>query len=506
MKGYRLYGYGRLWLASLGLLLLLGATSAGSGAARAEAQATCDVGLQEMVDLASPGETIDVPACLFRESVTVDKPLTLEATPGAEIRGSDVWTKWKRKSGRWTSAATVPAFYTHGQCDPGTKRCLWAEQVFLDGQPLAQVASKPSAGQFAVDRSRRVTLGQNPTGKTVEVTTRDAWVQGEADNVTVRGFRMRHSANDAQTGAVDPEGHSYWTIEDNILSDAHGAVVSLDDGHDNALIGNDVSRGGQQGVNGNGEGDLVQANKIHANNTEGFSTGWEAGGLKMALAKDLTLDANEVYDNKGPGLWCDIDCENVTYSNNRIHHNQNAGIFFEISDGAKIYGNKLWENGWGYRDWGWGAGILVSSSKNAEVYDNTLAWNADGITIISQDRPADFGEAVDRWKTVTGNDVHDNAIIREHACCDYWDNLALAWLQDWDGVMFGPASNNRAAYNRYWHPSAEDEPRFAWADEDYARVEDFNATPGEENSRYLTDAEKDQTLAAAGLPRSPEPR
>jgi hypothetical protein len=32
-------------------------------------------------------------------------------------------------------------------------RCLWAEQVFLDGRALAQVA---------VDRSRRVTVGQTP--------------------------------------------------------------------------------------------------------------------------------------------------------------------------------------------------------------------------------------------------------------------------------------------------------------------------------------------------------
>lgn len=33
--------------------------------------------------------------------------------------------------------------------------------------------------------------------------------------------------------------------------------------------------------------------------------------------------------------------------------------------------------------------------------------------------------------------------------------------------------------NRYWHPTGEDEARFAWADEDYARIAYFNATPGE---------------------------
>lgn len=505
------------------LLVLIGAVLAlmgvaGPGTQRAVAQednpilegsSACDTSLRRLIDGAQPGATVEVPACLYRESITVDKPITLNAAAGAEIRGSDVWSAWRKTDKQWLSKAKVPDFYTHGECDEGTERCLWAEQVFLDGQPLKQVAAKPRAGQFAVDRSRRIVLGQNPSGHEVEVTTRTEWILGAADDVTVEGFRMRHSANDAQTGAIDVEGHSNWTIRDNVLSDAHGTVVVLNDGRENALVDNDIFRGGQQGVSGNGTGNLVQNNEIHDNNTEGFSSGWEAGGLKMALAEDLTLDANEVYGNKGPGLWCDIDCKNVTYGNNRVHHNANAGIFFEISDGAKIHGNKVWENGWGYSDWGWGTGILISSSKNAEVYDNIVAWNADGISVISQKRPADFGADRGRWNRVTNNNVHDNRIFKtdddpndpEH---DFV--FSLAWMQDWNGAMYESASNNRGSNNLYWYPAATEEyMRFSWL-EGYDRLSDFNATPGEENGRYVSDPEKDQALSSANVPLSPEPR
>lgn len=478
------------------------------GQGRVEAQNQCSISLQRLVDRASAGETVEVPACVYREQVVVDEPITLDAAPGAEIRGSRIWKSWTRSGPRWTSAAAVPEFYTHGECREGTRRCLWAEQVFVDGTALLQVAADPGPGQFAVDGSRRVVLGENPAGRTVEVTVRDAWIEARADGVTVKGFRMRHAANDAQTGGIDLDGHSGWTIRDNVLSEAHGAVVSLSDGKGNRLLRNNIFRGGQQGVHGNGTGAVVRGNQIHHNNTEAFSAGWEAGGLKMALAENVTLTGNSVYRNDGPGLWCDIDCKNVTYTNNRVHHNQNAGIFFEISDGAEISGNKVYENGWGFPDWGWGAGILVSSSRNADVHDNTVAWNADGVTVLSQDRPADFGRDRARWNKVSGNAVHDNAIFRAPvSCCDYWDHLGLGWLQDWDGTMYEPASNNRGARNRYWYPTAEgDGNRFEFGDRGYESLRDFNATPGEEDGRYLTNREKTQILSAAGVPTTPEPR
>jgi hypothetical protein len=53
------------------------------GRARAEGQSACDARLQGLVVAAAPVATVAVPACLYRESVAVDKPVTFEAA-GAE--------------------------------------------------------------------------------------------------------------------------------------------------------------------------------------------------------------------------------------------------------------------------------------------------------------------------------------------------------------------------------------------------------------------------------------
>jgi parallel beta-helix repeat protein len=469
------------------------------------AESSCAGTLQSLVDAATSGGVVEVPACTYREKVTINKPITLQASPEAEIRGSDVWTDWT-KSGAYWIEGPLPTFEAHGRCSAGTSRCLWPEQVFFDGEPLEQVASNPKSGQFTVDSDRNVVLVDDPAGHTVEVTTRTGWIMGAADNVTVRGFTMRHSANDAQNGAIENNGYSYWTILDNELSDTHGAVVSLTEGASLNLLDNDIYRGGQLGVHVNRGDVLIRGNRIHDNNTEGFDPSWEAGGMKTAGVlrsggtHSFTADRNEVYSNKGKGMWCDVECLNPTYSNNRVHHNEGNGIQLEITHGGEVQGNVVWENGWDKTTWGWGAGILSSSSNDVEIRDNVLAWNADGITVVSADRD---GTEFDEVKNVL---VHHNKILTQDHADEPRHNYALAWLQDWSGVLFAPASNNQGYENKYWYPSPEsDSVRYEWERTGHRRLEDFNITPGEENGRYLTQNEKDAVVESQGIPKTGGP-
>ena len=158
-----------------------------------------------------------------------------------------------------------------------------------------------------------------------------------------------------------------------------------------------------------------------------------------------------------------------------------------------ITNNVVWNNGWGFTSWGWGGGIVVSSSSGAEVATNVVAWNADGIDVISQNR-GDPG-----WSSVTDVYVHDNTIVLAPRAGDTSDMIALGWLQDWAGVMFNASSANRGASNAYWIGSPEPESaRFAW-NGPIDTLAAFNATPGEEGGRYLTVAERDQVLGAAGI-------
>lgn len=249
-------------------------------------------------------------------------------------------------------------------------------------------------------------------------------------------------------------------------------------------------------------------NQIHHNNpNRAYDMEWEAGGGKATRSQRLTFEANEVYANRGPGLWCDIDCRTVTYRNNRVHHNEWAGIFFEISDGAVISGNRAWENGWSKPTWGWGAGILIASSRNVEAYDNVVAWNADGISVVSQDRSTsyDYQPGVSTWNSVLNVNVHNNDIIIAPQAWDTSDKQLLAWLQDWPGVMFNTTSNNRGASNRYGHAQPEPTSRFAW-NGGISRLADFNATPGDSDARYLTSSEVDAFLGASGVPRVADAR
>lgn len=451
----------------------------------------CSTTLQALVDAAAPGSTVTVPACIFRETVTIGKSLTLDGQGKAEIRGSDAWSTGWAQSGSYWVRGTLPQFAAHGTCKSGTSRCLWPEQVFFDGRPLVQVASSPSAGQFAVNGARQVVLADNPGGHQVEVSVRTRWVRATADKIVIRGFIMKHAANDAQSGAIGNQDRSVsnLTLDNNVLSDTHGAVISISGGSGVRVLRNDISRGGQEGIQGwQSQNALVQANQIYGNNTEGFDPTWEAGGVKMAQHVGLVADGNVVHDNDGPGLWCDIGCKDVVFSNNRVYRNGPVGIWFEISNGAKIVGNSVWSNS------GW-AGIYISSSANAEVSTNTLAWNSQqGIFVNSQDRPDRTSNQVG----VIGNNVHDNTVV-----VGTLGAAANRWTMEFADALFAPSSNNRGAQNAYWYPAPENgAPRFAW-NGDIAALSSFNATPAEEGARYLTTAERDRLLAAAGVPLAP---
>lgn len=473
-------------------------------------EVTPSMSIQQMVDNASAGDTVTVPAGIYRETVTIDKPITLVGEPGAEIRGSDVWTEWNSSGGQWVSAKSAPKFgNNHGQCAGGGDLCKQQEQVFVDGQQLERVWEIPGHGQFAVNDHRQIVLGQDPNGRMIEVSTREYWARGAANNVTVEGFTMKHAANRAQTGAVNNRGYDDWTIRNNNLSYAHGANVSVYGGTNLRLNGNDISFGGQLGVHGSEASNIVMSrNRLYENATGGYSSGWEAGAHKFAVVSNVTIDGNEIFRNNGGGLWCDIDCNDVTISNNRVYENTSGGITYEISRNARIFDNVVWENAYEHRSWGWGAGIRIQNSRDTEVFDNIVAWNGDGISVISQDRENSWspdGRARPDWNEVVNNTVRDNNVfsvaIQSH------HDFSLAWLEDWDSSLTDSSSNNKGERNSFYHHNPEDSWRvFAWGESEFAfnDLESFSATPGENNGTFISDGEKDRILNNAGVPTTPQ--
>ena len=445
--------------------------------------------LQHLVDAAAPGAVVVVPVGRYRELVRIHKPITLKGG-GSEIRGSEVWRDWVSDGLHWMSEQAVPDLSTGGYCvEP---RCAWPEQVFIDGAPQLQVAANPSAGQFALGPDRRIVLGEDPSGQTVEVTVRPDWVVVDAPDVTIEDFVMRHAASPAQFGGIHGSaGADRLTIRHVDLGDAHGALVSFHDLTGGSLLDSRLERGGQIGVKGGGDGvrDLtIVGNEILDNNTEGFDTGWEAGGIKITNGTGVTIQSNVVTGNVGAGIWCDIDCSGVDITGNRVGENSRAGIMFEISRGAHIADNVVWDNGWGFATWAWGAGILISSASDALVERNTVAWNADGIAVVSQERgnPA--------WDRVTDVHVIDNVVVAGPP-----GGWLLGMAEDWASGIHDAAADNTGLDNRFGEdPNHPRECLYVWMT-CFDRLDSFSNTSAGTGSILMSDDERRAALAAVGL-------
>jgi len=359
---------------------------------------------QGRVDAASSGSTITIPACTFNESVSIRKPLTINAT-GAVI---------------------------DGQNSRSTGLAIFANDVTVNGLTVKRVRSDTHVGAV--------------------------WTTGGASRFTFRNGRVLDSAT---------------------------VCVSLNDGSGHRILGSELARCGKEGYFLNlVSGALFESNHIHDNNAAGqFDSGSEAGGGKAMASQDITFKNNTIHHNGGPGIWFDGMVRRAVVTGNKVHDNRRDGIFFEISDTATISGNVVWNNGFDDPRWGYGAGITISSSDRAVVSNNTVAWNARGISVISQSRGA---------LPHTGNIVRDNTIIQRGTA------FVTGFYEDHDRSLFASSNGNGGSGNRYWvgggEPSTD---RFGWAGPK-SRLSDYNATPGEQGS-YLSTAQRDAILASAGI-------
>jgi parallel beta-helix repeat protein len=241
----------------------------------------------------------------------------------------------------------------------------------------------------------------------------DGWASiafgGDAQGVTVIGFEVTNYANPVQQGAISGNGGG-WVIESNNVH--HNATAGIRVQGDSPVVrNNNIHHNGQLGVAAayttNG---VIQGNEIGYNNWQGdYSYEWEAGGSKFWSNTNLTLKGNYVHDNYGPGLWCDTNNYNTLYEDNVIDDNYTAGILHEVSYDAVMRNNTVRGNGFGHAAWLWGGGIMISSSKNIEVYGNRVEGNHNAITAVQQsryDQPADFGPYL-----VANIHVHNNTIV-----------------------------------------------------------------------------------------------
>ncbi|HEY7004468.1 MAG TPA: right-handed parallel beta-helix repeat-containing protein [Gaiellaceae bacterium] len=299
-------------------------------------------------------------------------------------------------------------------------------------------------GRFYFDyAANKIYLADNPTGHRVEAAVGSMAFKGQgtgAANVTIRGLVVEKFV---QTGI---NAARTWTIEGNDVRLNHGIGI-----HGGQIVrGNDVHDNGQIGIVGNTANGIdlrYEDNEIAFNNYARFKNGWEAGGAKWLKERGLVVRGNHVHDNKGPGLWTDTNNVNVTFENNDVEDNTGAGIFHEASGHAVISNNVVRGNGFKWRSWLSGAGILISSSKNVQVYGNTVADNADGIAITHTARSSGPSHGP------RNIDVHDNTITMK---------VGATGMATGQGAVYFTGRNNRFENNTYFLGCGA--RHFAWLD------------------------------------------
>jgi hypothetical protein len=419
---------------------------------------------QTVIDAHAAGTTYLIKAGYHRmQSINPKDGDTYLGESGAILSGSKVLSSglFVTASGFWKiTGQTQSPLSRFGTCASGYSGCDFPEELFVDGnrqihvETLGELASGKWYFNYGTDE---IYVGDNPSGHTIETSVTATAFNPTADFVTIDNLIIQEYASAVQYGAVYAEGTRGWTIKNSTIALNHGGAIRL--GDNLRLIDSRIAYNGEIGVVGIGDGVLLDNVEIDHNNGAHFDYGWEGGGTKFVQTDGLVVRNSYVHDNEGPGLWTDIDNVNAVIEDNQVADNfgvggstaSTAGIFHEISWAAIIRRNTVTGNGFPYDTYGWGAGILVASSRDVEVYGNTVSGNGDGIVGIQQNRGSGtFGahEIENLW-------VHDNIVTMDQG----WSGLLHSEGGD---VTYYDGTRNNAFDNNTYDLTGDD--HFAWND------------------------------------------
>lgn len=359
--------------------------------------------LGRAVAAAPAGSTIVLRQGTYHESVTIPsgKRLTVQAYPGEAVwlDGSRAVTNWAADGAAWRSDGWTPQFdrsptFTRGAPDntganwsfvnPAYPLAAWPEQVFIDGAPQRQVASRGAvtAGTFYVDTAAdRLYVGTNPGGRAVRASALITGLIIRGAGSVVRGIGVQRYANSVpDKGALQAVAPDV-TIENVVVRDsategifagANGLGVRV------TLRHVTVERSGMLGIETSfSDGLVVDGVRAVGNNTERFNQAPVSGGLKITKARGLTIRNSVFADNYGPGLWIDESSYDATVVGNDMLRNAGHGLSYEISSRALIADNVVAGNG--------GNGMKINNASNMDIWNNTVVDNADRPLWVVQD-------------------------------------------------------------------------------------------------------------------------
>lgn len=364
---------------------------------------------------------------------------------GAVMSGARLLTSFQKEGNLWYASGQSQQGEVGGQCQDGYSACVYPEQLFKDDVALWQVTSKTAlkAGSWYFDyENNRIYLAENPTGHRIETSITPYAFAGNAKKVLISNLVIEKYASPTQKGAIEARAAKNWTVEESWVQSNHGSGIRVGSGL--TIRQSLVYANGQIGINGQGDGLVIQSTEIAHNQIGGFKAfGWVGGGVKINKSADVRIRGNHVHHNNGHGLHTDGGSRRVLYEYNTVTDNAGVGISHEISYEATIRSNDVRRNGFGRSIGLGGSGIYVNSSSNVEVSKNVVADNADGIGGQQSNREGHTLENL--W-------VHDNVIHMSTG------NTGVVTATD-DSVF---SRNNRFDRNEY-HLTESGGNYFRWA-------------------------------------------
>ena len=219
--------------------------------------------------------------------------------------------------------------------------------------------------------------------------------------VELYGLEIRNYAPGSYFGVVDAGSQEWadgaewnaptnWLLQGLNIHDNGGQPDSsaIHVGSGTRVLGGHLWNNQGQGIVGHGHS--IEIRDVEINNNSLGVTGdmlyWHSGGMKLVVVHDSEIVNCNVHDNVGPGVWIDVNSDNIAIRDNEIRDNSLNGVFYEISRGGVITGNTVEGNGFA-EERGWffdGGGIMISTSRDCLIEDNIVRGNAGGIWAIDQ--------------------------------------------------------------------------------------------------------------------------
>ncbi|WP_181158117.1 right-handed parallel beta-helix repeat-containing protein, partial [Microbacterium sp. MYb40] len=345
------------------------------------------------------GGTIVLRGGTYHEEIVVpaQKRVTIQPAPNEAVwlDGAKPVTGWKASGNTWAVdgwnvALDASPTYTKGApdntqaewrfVDPDHPMAAHPDEVWVAGVQLREVASAAQVtdGTFFVDGSaKRLVIGSNPTGKSVEASVLTQALSIRSAGTEVRGIGVRRYATSVpQMGTVIAAAPNVSltdvTIRDNSTTGFYSWAPATTLTRV-SLIGNGLLGGGASQADGLKVSQMLSV----GNNMEEFNHSPVSGAFKVTRTRGVTVTDSAFTGNYGRGPWFDESVLDIAFTGNDVIGNTGHGVMVELSERAVIADNVIARNG--------DFGLFVLNSGSVKIWNNTFVGNANRNISIGMD-------------------------------------------------------------------------------------------------------------------------